>query len=168
MTHTEEQSKYLSIYLRDHVAGGTAGSQRAARLAEAESDSADAAALAQFASDVAADLDALLKLTEAMGFAPSRIKSGVALVGEKLGALKPNGHLSERSPLTTIVELEAMQMAVRGKRSLWETLHVVASPSTSVDIDGLITRADHQLAMLSELHAARVTTTLAAEQNRTG
>ena len=159
MNHTSEQSKYISIYLEDHVAGATAGSQRAARLAQAESESADAADLAQFADDIAADFDALLKATEAMGFEPSRLKSTIASVAEKLGTLKLNGHLTERSPLTTIVELEAMQMAVRGKRSLWETLRVVAPQPTPIDIDGLIARADAQLTMLSTLHAARVSNT---------
>jgi hypothetical protein len=90
---------------------------------------------------------------------PERLKSTVASVAEKLGALKLNGHLTERSPLTTIVELEAMQMAVRGKRSLWETLRVVAPQPSSIDIDALIARADAQLTMLSKLHAARVSNT---------
>jgi hypothetical protein len=63
----------------------------------------------------------------------------------------------ERSPLSTIVELEAMQMAVRGKRSLWETLQV-ALP-TQVGLDALIARADDQLDVLSGLHAGRVADT---------
>jgi hypothetical protein len=162
VSHTSEQSKYINIYLDDHVAGATAGSQRAARLAQAESQSADAAALAQFADDVAEDFDALLRVMEAMRFEPSRLKSTIASVAEKLGTLKPNGHLSERSPLTTIIELEAMQMAVRGKRSLWETLRVVAPQPSPIDIDGLIARADAQLTILNALHAARVTDTFAA------
>ena len=159
MTTTDEQAKFLGIYLEDHVAGATAGSQRAARLADAEAGSTDAAALASFAADVATDLDALLALMETMGVERSRLKAGLASVGEKLGALKPNGRLSDRSPLSTIVELEAMQMAVRGKRSLWETLKVAMSVQTPIDLDGLIARADDQLVVLSRLHAARVDST---------
>jgi len=163
MNTTEEQTKFLRIYLEDHVAGATAGSQRAARLADAEADSTDAGALATFAADVTSDLDALLALIETIGVEPSRLKAGLASVGEKLGALKPNGRLSDRSPLSTIVELEAMQMAVRGKRSLWETLQVAVPVPTPIDLDGLIARADDQLDVLSRLHAGRVARTFSPQ-----
>ena len=159
MSTTDERTKFLSIYLEDHVAGATAGSQRAARLADAEAESTDAAALATFAADVATDLDALLALMETMGIEPSRLKAGIASVGEKLGAFKPNGRVLDRSPLSTIVELEMMQMAVRGKRSLWETLQVAMLQSTPIDLAALIARADDQLAALSRLHAGRVAST---------
>jgi len=155
-TTTAEREKFLRIYLEDHVAGATAGSHRAARLAEAEAGSADGPVLATFATDVATDLDALVALMEAIGIQPSKLKAGLASVGEKLGTLKPNGRLAERSPLSTIVELEAMQMAVRGKRSLWETLQVAIPVHTAIDVGGLIERADDQLEVLARIHAARV------------
>ena len=116
----------------------TAGSQRAARLADAEGNSADGPALAKLATDVATDREALLALMEAAGIEPNRLKTVIASVGEKLGALKLNGRLTDRSPLSTVVEIEAMQMAVRGKRSLWETLLVAMPTSTPIDIAGLV------------------------------
>lgn len=159
MSTTDEQTKFLTIYLQDHVAGATAGSRRAARLADAEAKSTDAAALVKFADDVAADFDALLAMMVTLEVEPSRLKVGLASVAEKLGALKPNGRVVQRSPLSTVVELEAMQMAVRGKRSLWETLQMVMPPPTAVDLDALIARADDQLEVLSALHASRVANT---------
>ncbi len=150
-----DRDELLRIYLEDHVAGATAGAQRAARLAEAEAGSPDGPALATFATDVSTDRDALLTLLDVAGVEPSRLKTTMASVGEKLGALKLNGRLTERSPLTTLVELEAMQMAVRGKRSLWETLLDAMPATTGIDIGGLITRADDQLALLSDVHARR-------------
>ncbi len=98
---------------------------------------------------------------EVLDVQPSQLKSGIATVGEKLGALKPNGRMVNRSSLTAVVELEAMQMAVRGKRSLWETLHAVMPTTTSIDIDGLIARADAQRDLLNALHTRRVATTFA-------
>jgi hypothetical protein len=156
MTTGDERDTFLRIYLDDHVAGATAGMKRAERLAEAEAESADGPALARFATDVATDREALLALMEVLGAEPSRLKSGMAAVGEKLGALKPNGRAVERSPLTTVVELEAMQMAVRGKRSLWETLREIVPATCPIDVDDLIARADDQLAVLAGLHAGRV------------
>jgi hypothetical protein len=164
MSTTDDRTKFLSIYLEDHSAGATAGTQRAARLADAEADSPDAAALAKFATDVDTDLEALLTLMETMGIEPSRLKSGLASVGETIGAFKLNGRVFERSPLSTIVELEAMQMAVRGKRCLWETLQVAMPQSTPIDLASLIARADEQLEVLSGLHADRVASTFSAQQ----
>jgi hypothetical protein len=166
MTAPDDASKFLSIYLEDHVAGATAGSQRAARLADAEADSADGAALAKLAADIAADRDALLAMMEAMGVEPSRLKNLVASVGEKLGTLKLNGRVAERSPLSTVVEVEALQMAVRGKRSLWEALQVAGTAPATIDLDGLIARADDQASVLDRLHRARVAATFSAEPER--
>ena len=156
-----EQAEYLRIYLQDHLAAATAGSQRATRLADAEAESVDSAALAGFAADVAADLDALSKLMDTLSVERSWLKTSVAVVREKLGTLKLNGRVTERSPLSTVIELEAIQMAVRGKRSLWETLQAAMPSASPIDFGGLILRADEQLETLSLLHAARVPSTFA-------
>lgn len=159
---TGDRAQLLSIHLDDHLAGATAGSQRATRLAEGEAASEDGAALAELALDVDADLAALTTVMEALGVEPSRLKAGFASVAEKLGALKLNGRILERSPLTTIVAIEAMQMAVRGKRSLWETLLMAAPHQTGIDLHALISRAGAQLELLSGLHAGRVIGTFGA------
>ena len=166
MSTTDDRTKLLDIYLDDHAAGATAGSQRAARLAEAEAESKDAPALAKFAADVAADRDALLAFLLALGMEPSRIKAALASAAEKLGALKLNGRIVERSPLSTIIEIEAMQMAVRGKRSLWETLRVAMPQPPVVELDALIQRADDQLEVLSVVHAERVADTFSTSGSR--
>jgi hypothetical protein len=149
--------KLLRIYLEDHYAGATAGAARARRLADAEHDSTDAAALATFADDVEQDRASLGEVMKSLGVAPSGLKTGLASVSERLGSLKPNGYVINRSPLTTIVELEAMQMAVRGKRSLWETIRTGAGlqATSTVDLSDLMGRADHQLAVLDDIHQRR-------------
>jgi hypothetical protein len=159
MTTPHDRTKLLNIYLDDHAAGATAGCQRAVRLAEAEAESGDAPVLEKFAADVAADRAALVALMGRLGPEPSRIKAIIASAAEKLGALKLNGRVVERSPLSTIVELEAMQMAVRGKRSLWETLRVAMPQPPLDELDALIQRSDDQLGVLSALHARRVAST---------
>ena len=157
MSDDPDRAELLEIYLEDHLAGATAGAARARRLAEAEQHSPDGPALAAFADDVDLDREALLTLMAAAGIEPSRLKAGLAAIGEKLGTLKPNGRIIDRSPLSSIVELEAMQMAVRGKRSLWESLRTAMPAATAapIGIDGLIGRADDQLAVLADLHERR-------------
>lgn len=164
MVTTDEQRKFLKIYLRDHFAGSTAGVQLAARLAEGEAESKDAGTLAAFAADIAADREQLLTVMKSVDVRPGGVKAGLASIAERLGALKLNGRVVRRSPLTSIVELEAMQMAVRGKRALWETLKA-ATPSRAVDFDRLTDRADEQSAMLSQIHGERVLATFAESAN---
>jgi hypothetical protein len=155
--------KLMRIYLEDHLAGATAGAARAQRLAEAEADSDDAAELAAFAHDVDQDRATLVAVMKAVGVGPNVLKTGLASLGEKVGAFKPNGFVVQRSPLTTVVELEAMQMAVRGKRSLWESVEHALTDSVPPDIDIpiLIDRADQQLATLARLHDRRAATVFA-------
>jgi hypothetical protein len=159
MSTADEQTQFLRIYLDDHLAGARAGCHRAQRLAEAEAGSKDAAALASFAADVAADLRALEDVMKSMGVEANRLKTGLATLGEKLGMVKLNGRALRRSPLSTIVELEAMRMAVRGKRSLWETLRIVLAEGSPVDLEALIARADAQAGLLAGLHAERAAQT---------
>ncbi len=166
MGTASDQAKLLRIYLEDHLAGATAGSQRASRLADAEADSPHAAVLAGFAAEVAADLDALTSVMQELDVEPNKLKTGLASVAEKLGTLKPNGRLVDRSPLSTVVEVEAMQMAVSGKRSPWETLRAIRTAS-AVDFDGLLAGADRQLAALAVVHADRVLPTFGSAIART-
>jgi hypothetical protein len=155
-------AKLLCIYLQDHFAGATAGAARARRFAEAESASTDGGEIATFADEVEQDRQSLLAAMGALGVAPNGIKNGLASLGEKLGSFKPNGYVVQRSPLTSVIEIEAMQMAVRGKRSLWQTLTITsrAEIGDSIDLDDLTTRAGAQLELLDRLHQHRVTAAL--------
>jgi hypothetical protein len=151
------ENKLLRIYLEDHFAGATAGAARARRLADAERDSSDAATLAKFADDVHTDRASLSAVMQALDAPDNLVKTRLASLVEKVGALKPNGFVINRSPLTSVVELEAMQMGVRGKRSLWATLALLNLPQLmEFDLDALIGRADQQLATLDDLHRRRV------------
>ncbi len=79
------------------------------------------------------------------------IKVIVGWSAEKLGRLKFNGRLLGYSPLSKIVELEALSLGVHGKLALWRTLeeldHVELS-SAPVPLADLIARAEQQLAEL--------------------
>ena len=53
---------------------------------------------------------------------PSRMKVGMVRMAELVGRLKLNGRLFERSPLSSVVELETLVVGVRGKEALWTAL----------------------------------------------
>ncbi len=83
-------------------------------------------------------------------------------VGERVGRLKPNGRIVRRSPLSDLIEIEALIDAVSAKRAGWYALAAapLAAPEAS-QVAELIDRADDQLERLRPVHAtvaARVLT----------
>ena len=83
----------------------------------------------------------------------SRLKPAVAVVGERLGRLKPNGRWRSYSPLSRLVELEVLQLGVAGKRRLWRALeHTHGEDLASFDLGSLAERATAQLRRLETLH----------------
>ena len=80
---------------------------------------------------------------------------GLALqVGERVGRLKPNGRIVRRSPLSDLIEVEALIDAVSAKRAGWYAL--AAAPiaaSEASRIAELIEHADDQLKRLRPVHA---------------
>ena len=68
-------------------------------------------------------------------------------VGEKIGRFKPNGQLTGRAPLSSLIEAETMLLGVRGKAAGWQALRIVAEHDDRLSIarlDTLIARADSQ------------------------
>src|SRR4051812_4546400 len=144
----------LAIYLTDHLAGATAGSRRMRRLAKAEGDAADSTELSRVADEVEEDRSTLMSVVENAGVSPRWYKTAIASLGERVGLLKTNGAILHRSPLTSLVELEAMRMGVTAKLCLWGALRHTEL-STSFDLDDLIQRAQRQLGVLEDAHSRR-------------
>ena len=149
----------LGIYLNDHLAGAVAGTELARRLAGAERD---IPALARLADEIASDRAALLDMMAALDVPVRRYKTVAAWAGEKVARLKLNGRLVTRSPLSRVIELEALRLGVEGKVAGWRTLRVRAERDARLDsarLDGLITRA---LGQIEELETLRVEAAAAA------
>lgn len=145
----------LQSYLSDHLAGAEGGSARFARMAEAYADTPIGPALGRIAREVADEREWLHATSLRLGVRPSRVKRlGLAVV-ERAGRLKPNGRLSDRSPLTAVLELDLMRAAVVAKRGLWETLEIWAD-DLGLDagrVHRLLEQADDQAATLTRLGA---------------
>jgi hypothetical protein len=144
----------LGIYLNDHLAGATAGVELVRRAAGACRGSATGGALEILARDIAEDRAALVEIMRALGAPVRRYKVYAAWVGEKVGRLKLNGYLRGRSPLSTLVELEALRLGVEGKAAGWATLRSLAEQNPRLDrqrLDRLLDGARQQSRMLEEL-----------------
>ena len=152
--------RLLATYLNDHLAGATAGRELVRRSAGANRGNTYGAVLAELAGEIESDRHQLEALMRGLDIGVDRLKVAGGWLGEKLGRLKPNGRLLGYSPLSRLVELEVLSLAVQGKLSLWRSLRAVADEDptlAAVDFDRLIERAQRQLRTLGRqrLQAAR-------------
>jgi hypothetical protein len=158
-TDTHQSTDLLAIYLNDHLTGATGGVELAKRLADAHPSDEDSARLRQLAADVSEDRAALIGVMKRLDVTVDQIKVALGWIGEKLGRLKLNGHLFSRSPLSTVIELEAIRLGVEGKAAGWRTLRTVAEHDERLDtgeFDRLIERATAQAETLESLRIAAV------------
>lgn len=109
-----DRSTLLGIYLNDHLAGATGGLELF-RRATGAARGARRAELEQLTDQVGQDRQSLLAMMRGLGVPVRRYKVVTAWVLEKAGRLKTNGHLLSRSPLSDLVELEALVLGVQGK-----------------------------------------------------
>jgi hypothetical protein len=150
----------LGIYLNDHLAAATGELELARRAAgarrvqDSERDVESAVQLTGLAEDIAEDRAALIGIVRALGFPIRRYKVYLAWTAEKAGRLKLNGHVLSRSPLSDIVELEALRLSVDAKAAAWRTLRALAETDRRLNpaqLDELIARAQRQSDALEQL-----------------
>ena len=144
----------LGIYLNDHLAGATAGTELARRIAGSAQDREEHATLHALAAEVAQDRATLLDIMAALGIAIRTYKVYAGWIGEKAGRLKFNGRIFARSPLSRLEELELLRLGVEGKAAGWRTLRVLADTDQRLEparLDELIARAQRQAELLEDL-----------------
>ena len=124
----------LATYLRDHHAGATTGVALAHRAARTFGDDPNGAEIARAAEEIAQDRAVLERVMHELQITPSRLKDGLARVAEVGSRLKLNNRLVHPSPLSRVVELEALVMGITGKIALWEALDAVPG-LTIADVD---------------------------------
>jgi hypothetical protein len=137
--------KYLRIYLSDHLAGSSVGIEIAKRAAKSNADNDIGHHLRAALPVIEEDRATLERVMDLVGAPKHQWKLVVAWVGEKVGRLKLNGEVTTYSPLSRLVELEALSLGIRGKRAMWQSLREIRDPRlASIDFDNLIARADEQ------------------------
>jgi hypothetical protein len=153
-TGTQTEPALLGIYLNDHLAGATGGVELVRRSAGAHRDGPAGATLSRLATEIEQDRDSLLQMMAALEVPVRQYKVYSAWAAEKIGRLKLNGHLLDRSPLSSLIELETLRLGVEGKACLWRTLGQVAEHEPRLDVanlETLLQRATRQVDTLEEL-----------------
>jgi len=144
-----------AIYLQDHLAAATGGLELFKRAAKSQLDPQRKTALARLAGEIGADRDTLTGLMDQLGVARPPLRVAAGWVAEKVGRLKPNGTLLRRSPLSDVIELEAMRAGVAAKMDLWLLLQRLSTTDErlqATDFERLLGRARSQYDELDELH----------------
>ncbi len=154
----------LGIYLNDHLAGATLGTDRARSLAEseAERDPALSDAVGPIADEIAEDRADLLHIMRSLDVPVRHYKIVAGRLAERVGRLKANGRVVRRSPLAPMLELELLRLGVEGKAAAWRTLRRLADTDDRLDpgrLDSLLERAERQLETLEALRLRQVAET---------
>ncbi len=140
-------SKYLPIYLNDHLMGSTTGVELVKRIAKQHMGSELGTFCSTLTQEIEADRDDLLDIMATLDASPNQPKVAIGWIVEKVDRLKLNGELLAHSPLSTVVELEGLSMGIEGKRSLWVALAETEAVAARVGPDRLrtlIERAEQQ------------------------
>lgn len=145
----------LATYLHNHWAGATSGVALFARAADHHRDTAAGAELLALGEEVQADREALRTIMHDLAVTVPAVWSAVGWAAEKAGRLKSNGYLMRRSPLSDVVELEALRGAVALKAAGWDVLRSLVPFDGRLDpdrLDELVDRAHDQSTRLRTLH----------------
>lgn len=146
------ERRLLAIYLHDHLAGATAGVELARRARASNRGTKVGEALEGITAEIEADRATLERVMEQLEVKRNSAKVAGAWAAEKLGRLKLNGRLTGYSPLSRLIEMEMLHIAITGKIQLWQALAETQSARlTQFGLPGLIERAESQRAVLERL-----------------
>src|SRR5205823_2678348 len=137
-----------AIYLNDHLAGSTIGQELVRRAAASNRGSDYGPFLAGLAAEIEEDRESLLEIMRSLDVGVDRIKVLGGWVAEKVGRFKLNGSLLSYSPLSRLVELEALTLGVTGKLAMWRALEQLAAEEPRLrkrELSRLAKRAEEQL-----------------------
>ncbi|MFE5560634.1 hypothetical protein [Streptomyces sp. NPDC056544] len=121
--------------------------------------------MAELAAEIAEDRDSLREIMTALDVPARWPRVVVSRLAEKAARFKLNGRLVSRSPLSDVLELEAMRLGVEGKASLWRSLGILADTAAPLDpaaVGRLLERAERQAAVLEGLRVEAAARTFAA------
>ena len=150
-----DQLDLLHIYLRDNVAAAVGGLQLFRRCSSANRGTAYAADLQNLTDEIRDDRDALRRMCRSFEVKYSNVGRAVAYAAATLGRVKTNGRVFKYSPLSRVLELEALSSGVMSKLRLWESLVGLSAVEARLDaaeLTRLASEANDQLERLRRLH----------------
>lgn len=149
---SNQVSESTALYLQSHEGAASGGAQLFRRVADSQRDRPWGPEVVQLSREVAQDLGTLRRLMKQLEV-PRNLVLGLTMqAGELVGRLKPNGRILRRSPLSDLVEVEGLYLAVKAKAAGWQAL-LAADPVRFADpVQLLAERADDQIERLAVIH----------------
>jgi hypothetical protein len=147
--------QYLKIYLDDHRAGATAGTNLARRVWRKNRSGPWGTELNEIRQLIKGEKQTLDSVRAAVGISGGQGKKALAVLSAQASRLKPNGHFLGYSPLTRLVELETLMSGVQSKLGLWAALLETSSSFPGLarfDFAALGEQAEAELRTLREIH----------------
>jgi hypothetical protein len=143
----EPLTMLLEIYLNDHLAAATGARDLVRRAAASNRDSEYGPFLDRLAEEISEDRESLIAVMRTMNVKIDPVKVVMGWGLEKLSRLKLNGRLRGYSPLSRLLELEALALGVHGKLALWRSLQQLDRTLLGTAeglLPGLVDRAQSQ------------------------
>ena len=138
----------LSVYLKDHFAGGVGAIELLRHLSESHEDRDLKAFYRELLADIEADHETLNRLMTELGIEESKVRNAGAWVAEKLSRVKLGSGTEFKGQLNDLQALETLFMGITGKRLLWcvlSELHEANTLPVEVNLGELEQRALQQL-----------------------
>jgi hypothetical protein len=153
--------QHLTSYLNDHLAGA----EMAIDLLASRQDRDPDPRLQPVLEDIREDRSVLEQLMAAMDLSPSPVKQASGWMVEKASRVGRGLSRAVHSEIVPLLELETLQIGIAGKRALWVSLQEVADQDAHIaglDLDGLVARADAQIAVVQDVRRGVVREVLTA------
>lgn len=153
MTHdpVPGSDRFVRRYVQHHWVAAQGGLDLFHRASRSQGDPSVRAELARLAEQVSADQEALREILHRLHASEVGPLRRLISLGETVARVKLNGTLFRRSPLSNLVELEALSAAVMAKKLGWLGMRRLADYDDRFDpdqLDRLAERAEDQHAVL--------------------
>ncbi len=141
------------IYLNDHR-GLLAAEQGLASRSLSSNEGTDLGHLLQAVVDQnAADQVVVDQLLERSEGSQNPLKRMLAIIGERAGRMKMNGQLTGYSPLSRVIEVEALLASTAIRREMWNAVAAMGiDDDVTADAALRSENAEHQHARLRDQH----------------
>lgn len=114
--------RLLLIYANDHLAAAVATRALARRMRSAGRWRDHGQLLAAVVETATVNVEQIRGYMAEHGLDEQRPKQLLAVAAERAGRLKPNGRIVSTSPLTRMLELDALIVSLVGCRQFWRTV----------------------------------------------
>ncbi len=141
----------MDVYLNDHLAGATHGLELAQQIRDRHEGTPLGESMRSIAVEVEQDRDTLIDAMARLDVTRNPVKQATGWLAEKASRVKFSGVVSGEPDQGAFMALETLTLGVAGKACLWRALRAVAGEHpalASIDLDGLLSRAEEQQAAL--------------------